>query len=36
LSLSTIKTHVSNVLLKMEVNSRAKAIEKARRLKLTP
>ncbi|MFZ6001373.1 MAG: response regulator transcription factor [Bacteroidota bacterium] len=36
LSLSTIKTHVSNVLMKMEVKSRAQAIEKAKRLKITP
>ena len=35
LSLSTIKTHVSNLLLKMEVRSRTQAVEKARRLKLT-
>ncbi|MEZ4722960.1 MAG: LuxR C-terminal-related transcriptional regulator [Flavobacteriales bacterium] len=36
LSLSTIKTHVSNVLLKMDVKSRAQAIEKAKRLRITP
>lgn len=36
LSLSTIKTHVSNVLAKMDVKSRAQAIEKAKRLKITP
>lgn len=36
LSLSTIKTHVSNVLMKMEVKSRAQAIEKAKRLRITP
>jgi len=35
LSLSTIKTHVSNILIKMDVKSRAKAIEKAKRLKIT-
>lgn len=35
LSLSTIKTHVSNVLVKMDVKSRAQAIEKAKRLKIT-
>jgi len=35
LSLSTIKTHVSNILIKMDVKSRAKAIEKAQRLKIT-
>jgi len=32
LSLSTIKTHVSNLYLKMEVKSRTQAIEKAKRL----
>jgi len=32
LSLSTIKTHVSNLLLKMDVKSRTQAIEKAKRL----
>lgn len=36
LSLSTIKTHVSNLLAKMEVKNRAQAIEKANRLRLTP
>lgn len=36
LSLSTIKTHVSNLLSKMDVKSRAQAIEKAKRLKITP
>ncbi len=36
LSLSTIKTHVSNLLVKMEVKNRAQAIEKANRLRLTP
>lgn len=35
LSLSTIKTHVSNILFKMDVKSRARAIEKAKRLKIT-
>jgi len=35
LSLSTVKTHVSNLLDKMEVKNRAQAIEKANRLKLT-
>jgi len=35
-SLSTIKTHASNVFLKMEVKSRTQAIEKAKRLKITP
>jgi len=36
LSLSTIKTHVSNLFVKMEVKSRTQAIEKAKRLKITP
>lgn len=36
LSLSTVKTHVSNLLFKMDVKSRAQAIEKAKRLRLTP
>jgi DNA-binding CsgD family transcriptional regulator len=36
LSLSTVKTHVSNLLMKMEVKSRVQALEKAKRLKLTP
>lgn len=36
LSLSTIKTHVSNLLLKMEVKRRAQLIEKSKRLKITP
>lgn len=35
LSLSTIKTHVSSLYLKMEVKSRTQAIEKAKRLKIT-
>jgi ATP/maltotriose-dependent transcriptional regulator MalT len=35
LSLSTIKTHVSNLYYKMEVKSRTQAIEKAKRLKIT-
>ncbi len=34
LSVSTIKTHVSNLLLKMNVKSRTQAIEKAKRLKI--
>lgn len=34
LSLSTIKTHVSNLLAKMEVKSRTQAIEKAKRLRI--
>lgn len=36
LSLSTIKTHVSNLFVKMEVKNRTQALEKANRLKLTP
>jgi NarL family two-component system response regulator LiaR len=32
LSLSTVKTHVSNLFVKMDVKSRTQAIEKARRL----
>lgn len=35
LSLSTVKTHVSNLLSKMDVKSRTQAIEKAKRLKIT-
>ncbi len=35
LSLSTIKTYVSNLFVKMEVKSRTQAIEKAKRLKIT-
>jgi DNA-binding CsgD family transcriptional regulator len=34
LSLSTVKTHVSNLFLKMDVKSRTQTIEKARRLKI--
>jgi two-component system, NarL family, response regulator LiaR len=34
LSLSTVKTHVSNLLVKMDVKSRTQAIEKAKRLKI--
>lgn len=34
LSLSTIKTHVSNLYLKMDVKSRTQAIEKSKRLKI--
>lgn len=34
LSLSTIKTHVSNLYLKMEVKNRVQALEKATRLKI--
>lgn len=36
LSLSTVKTHVSNLYVKMDVKRRAQAIEKAKRLKITP
>jgi DNA-binding CsgD family transcriptional regulator len=36
LSLSTVKTHVSNLFLKMEVKSRTQAIEKAKRLRIIP
>ncbi|MTI24766.1 response regulator transcription factor [Fulvivirga kasyanovii] len=35
LSLSTIKTHVSNLFVKMDVKSRTQAVEKANRLRLT-
>ncbi|WP_028527169.1 response regulator transcription factor [Runella limosa] len=34
LSLSTIKTHVSNLFVKMDVKSRTQAIEKAKRLNI--
>ncbi|RDC56637.1 winged helix-turn-helix transcriptional regulator [Pedobacter chinensis] len=34
LSLSTIKTHVSNLYFKLDVKSRTQAIEKAKRLKI--
>lgn len=34
LSLSTIKTHVSNLFVKMDVKSRTQAIEKANRLRI--
>jgi DNA-binding CsgD family transcriptional regulator len=34
LSLSTVKTHVSNLFFKMEVKSRTQAIEKAKRIKI--
>ena len=36
LSLSTVKTHVSNLLVKMDVKNRTQALEKANRLKITP
>lgn len=35
LSISTVKTHVSNLYLKMDVKNRGQAIEKAQRLKIT-
>lgn len=35
LSISTVKTHVSNLFVKMDVKSRTQAIEKAKRLKIT-
>nr|WKN37413.1 response regulator transcription factor [Tunicatimonas sp. TK19036] len=35
LSLSTVKTHVSNLLVKMEVKNRTQATEKAKRLRIT-
>lgn len=35
-SLNTIKTHSSNVFLKLEVQRRTQAVEKARRLSLVP
>lgn len=35
LSLSTVKTHVSTLFVKMEVKNRAQALEKANRLKIT-
>lgn len=34
LSVSTVKTHVSNIFLKMDVKSRTQTIEKAKRLKI--
>lgn len=34
LSISTVKTHVSNLFAKMEVKSRTQAIEKAKRLRI--
>ncbi|ELR71959.1 regulatory protein, LuxR:Response regulator receiver [Fulvivirga imtechensis AK7] len=34
LSISTVKTHVSNLYVKMNVKSRAQAIEKAKRLRI--
>lgn len=36
LSISTIKTHVSNLYVKMNIKSRTQAIEKAKRLKIIP
>ncbi|MEQ1734098.1 MAG: LuxR C-terminal-related transcriptional regulator [Bacteroidia bacterium] len=34
LSVSTVKTHVSNLLVKLDVSSRIKALEKSKRLKI--
>lgn len=34
LSVSTVKTHVSNIFVKMDVKSRTQAMEKAKRLKI--
>ena len=36
LSVSTVKTHTSNLFAKMEVKNRFQAVEKAKRLKLAP
>lgn len=36
LSIHTIKTHVSNLYLKMDVKSRTQAMDKAKRLKIIP
>ena len=36
LSVSTVKTHVSNLFKKMDVQSRTQAIEKSKRLKIIP
>jgi NarL family two-component system response regulator LiaR len=36
LSVSTIKTHVSNLFQKMDVKSRLQAVEKAKRLRIVP
>ena len=36
LSVSTIKTHASNLFFKLEVKSRTQAIEKAKRLRIMP
>jgi DNA-binding CsgD family transcriptional regulator len=36
LSVSTIKTHASNIFVKMDVKSRTQAMEKAKRLKIIP
>lgn len=35
-SLNTIKTHTSNIFLKLEVSRRTQAIQKARQLRLIP
>jgi NarL family two-component system response regulator LiaR len=36
LSVSTVKTHVSNLFIKMDVKRRTQALEKAKRLKIIP
>lgn len=36
LSLSTVKTHVSNLFVKMNVTNRTQAVKKANHLKITP
>ncbi len=36
LSLNTVKTHISNVFLKLDVRRRTQAIQKAKRLRLIP
>lgn len=36
LSLSTVKTHVSNLFIKLDVKSRTQTIEKAKRLRIVP
>ena len=36
LSVSTVKTHASNLFAKMEVKNRFRAVEKAKRLKIAP
>lgn len=36
LSLSTVKTHVSNIFVKLDVKSRVQAVDKAKRLNIVP